>query len=67
MSALEVVKMILEVMGSDLLPDIQAQADRELQEQYLDATAAHARLGWQPEVSLREGIKRTVEWYGAHG
>jgi CDP-glucose 4,6-dehydratase len=66
-SALEVVKMILEVMSSDLLPDIQARADRELQEQYLDATAAHSRLGWQPEVSLREGIKRTVEWYGAHG
>jgi CDP-glucose 4,6-dehydratase len=66
-SALEVVKVILEVMNSDLSPDVQARADRELQEQYLDATAAHTRLGWHPEVSLREGIERTVEWYRAHG
>ncbi len=67
LSALEVVNVILEEMSSDLLPDVQARAGGELTEQYLDATAAHTRLGWQPEVSFREGIKRTVEWYRAHG
>jgi len=66
-SAIEVVNVILETMSSDLLPDIQARAGGELTEQYLDATAAHTRLGWQPEVSFREGIKRTVDWYQAHG
>lgn len=66
-SALEIVQLILAVMGSDLLPDVQARAGSELVEQYLDASAAHARLGWQPEVPLTDGIKRTVEWYGAHG
>jgi CDP-glucose 4,6-dehydratase len=54
-------------MGSELEPDIQARASGELEEQYLDASAAHARLGWQAQIPLAEGIKRTVEWYRAHG
>jgi len=30
---------------------------------YLDATRALKRLGWQPEVSLEEGLARTVEYF----
>ena len=66
-SALAVTQMILELMHCDLQPDIQSTACGELAEQYLDASAAHTRLGWQPEVSLREGLTRTVAWYAAHG
>jgi CDP-glucose 4,6-dehydratase len=66
-SALEIVKLILDVMGSNLVPDIRARASGELQEQYLDASAAHIRLGWQAQVPLIEGIRKTVDWYGAHG
>ena len=29
-----------------------------------DCTRARELLGWQPEVSLREGLTRTFEWYG---
>lgn len=29
----------------------------------LDGTYAQARLGWTPQVSLREGVERTVHWY----
>jgi dTDP-glucose 4,6-dehydratase len=28
-----------------------------------DITRARTRLGWQPEVSLREGLERTHAWY----
>src|SRR3989338_7997568 len=28
-----------------------------------DITKAKKMLGWQPEVSLEEGLKRTIEWY----
>ncbi|MGD0085447.1 MAG: NAD-dependent epimerase/dehydratase family protein [Acidimicrobiales bacterium] len=66
-SALAVTNMILELMHSDLEPDIQATARRELAEQFLDASAARARLGWQPQVPLSEGLARTVAWYAAHG
>lgn len=27
---------------------------------------ARTRLGWQPEVDLREGVRRLVDWYGAN-
>jgi CDP-glucose 4,6-dehydratase len=66
-SALAVVEIILELMKSDLRPDIRATAKSELAEQFLDASAAHDRLGWYPEVPLREGLARTVAWYLAHG
>jgi nucleoside-diphosphate-sugar epimerase len=66
MSALDVVNMILEVMKSQLQPDIRSTAHGELAEQYLDASAAHERLGWQPTVTLREGLARTAAWYASH-
>jgi nucleoside-diphosphate-sugar epimerase len=66
-SALELTTMILDVMDSDLTPDIQSSASGEIEAQFLDASAAHARLGWQPEIPLREGIARTVAWYATHG
>ncbi len=28
---------------------------------------AKSALGYKPEVTLREGIRRTIEWYEAHG
>ena len=30
-----------------------------------DITLAHELLGWSPEVSLREGLERTIEQSGA--
>jgi len=66
-SALDVVEMILELMKSDLQPDIRSTAHGELAEQFLDATAAHSRLGWYARIPLREGLARTVAWYAAHG
>ncbi len=30
-----------------------------------DVTKAKSLLNWQPEVSLLEGVRRTVEWYQA--
>lgn len=29
---------------------------------WADINKAQKLLGWQPQVSLEEGIKRTVEW-----
>lgn len=28
-----------------------------------DLTLARQRLGWQPSMTLREGLQRTIEWY----
>ena len=29
----------------------------------MDITRAKSLLGWEPQISLKEGIKETVEWY----
>jgi dTDP-glucose 4,6-dehydratase len=30
-----------------------------------DTTLARELLGWQPEVAVDEGLKRTLEWFAA--
>jgi UDP-glucose 4-epimerase len=34
----------------------------ELRRVYLDASKARQELGWEPQVSFREGLRRTVEY-----
>ena len=31
-----------------------------------DLTNSRARLGWEPGVSVDEGLRRTVDWYYAN-
>jgi len=38
----------------------------EVAELLSNPARARERLGWQPEVSLEEGLRRTVEWIEAH-
>jgi nucleoside-diphosphate-sugar epimerase len=32
-----------------------------------DSTPTRAALGWKPQVSIEEGVKRTADWYRANG
>jgi CDP-glucose 4,6-dehydratase len=38
----------------------------EIDAQYLSAEKVEARFGWRAEVSLDEGLRRTIEWYREH-
>lgn len=64
----EVVELICEIAGSELEPDIRGEGNPqgEIDRQYLDSTKIREITGWQPEVDLREGLGRTLEWYRAH-
>lgn len=61
----EVAQMILKLMGSDMKPNIvQREAVfKEIQRQYIDAEKLTVATGWEPKVSLEEGLKRTIESY----
>jgi nucleoside-diphosphate-sugar epimerase len=37
-----------------------------VEETYADITKAKELLGWQPEVSLEEGVARLVAWFKAN-
>jgi len=63
LTVLELVEKILEVMESDLEPDVRGEAAHEIKHQYLSAEKARSMLGWRPLFTLEEALQRTVEWY----
>jgi CDP-glucose 4,6-dehydratase len=64
----EVIDLICELSPGEVEPDYQGSGNPsgEIDRQYLDSTKIREQIGWQPEVDLREGISRTLEWYSAH-
>jgi CDP-glucose 4,6-dehydratase len=62
-TVLELVRLILEGMGSTLSPEIRNEATNEIRHQYLSAAKARRVLGWGPLFTLSEGLQRTIEWY----
>ncbi len=62
-SVLELAEIVLELTGSTSkivsrpLPADDPKVRRP------DITRAREKLGWSPKVPLREGLKRTIEWF----
>jgi CDP-glucose 4,6-dehydratase len=65
---LDVVKLICELTGTDVAPDVRGTGTPagEIDRQWVDYGKLHALTGWQPEVTLEEGLRRTIEWYRVH-
>jgi UDP-glucuronate decarboxylase len=60
---LELAQLVIELTGSKsnlvykpALPDDPAKRRP-------DITLAKSRLGWEPKVKLRDGLKKTVDWF----
>lgn len=66
-SVKQVLQTILEVDG---YPNAEVRFDPSkptmIPIRLVDTSLAKARLGFQARTSLREGIRRTVEWYRQH-
>jgi CDP-glucose 4,6-dehydratase len=64
----EVVDRICEVAGSGVEPHYQGSGnpEGEIDRQFVDATKIRDVCGWEPEIGLEEGLRRTVEWYREH-
>ncbi len=62
---LEVVRLVMELTGAATPPLIGALPYRvgEPRTQRLDVGKSSALLGWRSCVALREGLRRTVEWF----
>lgn len=58
------IRQIVEIMGVSIEPQFGALTSR-VSEEVRAADLVHTRrlLGWQPKISLYEGLKRTVEWH----
>jgi len=65
-SVLEAVSTILRLMDTDLEPDVRGEATNEIVVQYLSAQKARDVLGWSPDFTLDDGLRRTIAWYTAY-
>src|SRR5688572_26918908 len=61
----DLVKLIEDVVGkkAEVIHGPPNMAD--MKNNWADVNKAGALLGWEPQVSLREGVSRLVEWYNA--
>ena len=62
-TVLELTQKILDVMGSDLKPDIRNEASNEIKHQYLSAAKARRMLNWEPLYTLDGALEKTIQWY----
>jgi dTDP-glucose 4,6-dehydratase len=59
----ELAKVVLELTGSrSPIIEVPLPVDDPARRQP-DITLARSRLGWEPEIDLREGVARTIEWF----
>jgi nucleoside-diphosphate-sugar epimerase len=61
----DLVRLIADLTQTRSTIEIGALAYRptEIWRMFADSERARTLLGWQPAVSLREGLRRTVEWF----
>ena len=63
MTILEFAKTIREAIGSASEIVFKPLPEDDPQTRQPDITLARTRLGWEPKVSLADGLKSTVEYF----
>ena len=59
----ELAELVLEVVGSKAKPAFDPSKPAALKSRTVDISKARQILGYEPKVSLRDGVADTVEWY----
>jgi GDP-L-fucose synthase len=60
----QILQTILEVDGyTDADLRFDPSKPTTIPVRLIDTTLAKESLGFQPQISLREGLRRTIEWY----
>jgi len=60
----DVVEILANLMGKEVTPmHIDRRDIDNIRRRVLSIELIRTRLRWQPQVGLKEGLRRTVEWY----
>lgn len=64
LSNLELTKMILKIMGKDenMIEYVKDRAGHDFR-YAMDFSKAKNKLGWEPKIDFKNGLKNTVKWY----
>jgi CDP-glucose 4,6-dehydratase len=63
LDVMELVARIQRAAGTDLEPEVLADAPHEIPAQHLSAARAREVLGWGPTRTVDEALAETVDWY----
>ena len=61
-SVIDLARLLQEAAGSNVETVFAPKRPGEQQESFLDASKARAQLGWEPAVTLSEGLAKTFAW-----
>jgi CDP-glucose 4,6-dehydratase len=64
----DLVALICRLVGSPVEPDVRGSGvpHGEIDRQWVDFSKLRSLTGWEPRISLEEGLRRTIEWYRAN-
>jgi dTDP-glucose 4,6-dehydratase len=61
----ELAALVIEIIGSASAAELRPLPDDDPARRRPDITLATELLGWRPNIELREGLQRTVNWFTA--
>lgn len=59
----DLVKVINEILGTNIEPIYEQERPGDIRHSVADIQKAKKDLGYEPRYSLKEGLKKTIEWY----
>jgi len=67
-SVLKVVELVCELAGTGVSPEVRGTGTPpgEIDRQWLDSGKLRAAAGWEPQIGLADGLRRTIAWYRRH-
>ncbi|MCA9016321.1 MAG: SDR family oxidoreductase [Planctomycetaceae bacterium] len=66
LNLIDLLKSICEQLGKPYDPDFQPRRTGDVLHSWADISAAQRDLGYAPVVDIKEGLRRTIEWYTAY-
>jgi len=66
LTVLRLAELIRDLCGSSSPIEFIARPEDDPMVRQPDITLARTQLGWEPQVDLEEGLKRTIEWFRGH-
>jgi CDP-glucose 4,6-dehydratase len=66
---LDVVELVCRLAGTGVAPDVRGAGTPagEIDRQWVDCSKLNRLTGWEPSVSLEEGLRRTLDWHRQFG